>query len=174
MIPPESKRKVKDREKEEVKQGAATSSHSSSSSQAAGQTSTTASGGTSRTVITSSSRSQQMSDVPIISKNILTSSSQVMDGGRDREDHRERGELRSEVMSSGSSKVGGSSASNRRDRDHYDNRKEITKSPPHVRGTDSSGSSQLAGFKRPRDFKDTREGRDRSPNTKEIDNLQPP
>jgi hypothetical protein len=68
-----------------------------------------------------------------------------MDGrGGDREDHnvRERGELRSEIMNSVTSKSGGSSASNRRDRDHYDNRKgDLTKSPPHARGSGSDGVS---------------------------------
>ena len=79
--------------------------------------------------------------------NKIISSSVMESRGGDRDgDHnvRERGELRSEIMGSstgGGGKGSGSTASNRRDRDHYDNRKGPSKSPPHSRGGADGGSS---------------------------------
>ena len=77
-----------------------------------------------RTVITS--RQQQQEGVPIVSKSAASSSSAMeRDRGDEHVSQRERGELRSEMVGGGSASKSGSSSNIRREKDHYDSRKDL-------------------------------------------------
>ena len=76
-----------------------------------------------RTVITS--RQQQQEGAPIVSKSAASSSAMERDRGDEHVSQRERGELRSEMVGGGSASKSGSSSNIRREKDHYDSRKDL-------------------------------------------------